>query len=82
MNFGAIENVIDMDNETGEIMAQVVTSTYWGHPVSLKDLNHFDEMNFALALEVVSYRRTSRWSDSKFFALAQYAKARLAQVSA
>lgn len=81
-NFGAIENVIDMGYETGEIMAQAVTSTYWGHPVSLKDLKHFDKSNFALALEVISYRRTPGWGNNEFFVLAQCARARLAPESA
>jgi hypothetical protein len=82
MDFESVQHVIDMDSETGEIMAKVVISTYRGEPMALRDLDHFDSENFALALQVIGYRRNSKWSDNKFCALAQYAKARLAQVSA
>lgn len=82
MDFEAIQRVIDMDSEAGEIMAQLVLSMYRGTPMELRQIDHFDNENFGLAMQVVSYRRTVRWSDDKFCALAQYAKARLDRVSA
>lgn len=82
MNFEAIQSVVDMDSEAGEIMAQLVLSMYRGTPMELRQIDHFDDENFALAMQVIGYRRTQRWSDNKFCALAQYAKARLDRISA
>lgn len=77
MNFEAIEQVIDMDSETGKIMAQLVLSMYRGAPMALREIDHFDNKNFALAMQVIGYRRTVRWDDNKFAALARYAAERL-----
>ncbi len=70
-----------MDNhpcESTSIIARFICSTYWGENVGylfdLKTLNSLDKTNFENCLLVARYRRSPKWSDDKFYALAMFAK--------
>ena len=74
---------IDMQSDAGWIMARVVCSTYRPEKFlfGLGELGHLDEWNYQVAMSVIGYRRTPKWSDEVFFALFKHAKQRLGVAS-
>jgi hypothetical protein len=63
--------------EATQIMAQFVTSLYWGEKVSLfdlKTLDNLDTQNFENCMLIAKYRRTPNWKDEKLYGLAMFAK--------
>jgi hypothetical protein len=66
-----IRNRIDTDHWSSKLLAEIVCSTYWGGVgVDLKELDRLHASNWKLAMDVMSYRRVTGWSDEKFYALA------------
>ena len=78
MDLEAIKKAIDIQTESGRIMAQVVISSYRsGEMVNLYELDHLDSKNFDLAIQVMSYRRRRGWDDEDFWRLERHAVQRL-----
>ncbi len=63
------------DHWITKLLAEVVCSTYWGGAgVDLRELDRLDADNWALAVAIMGYRRTPRWSDNEFCALAVWCR--------
>lgn len=72
-----LRDKLDTDHWSAKLVAEVVCSTYWGRTgVSLRELDRLDDENFQLAMDVMAYRRTQHWNDSKFYALACWCRVR------
>lgn len=79
MDIHSIKKAIDIETETGQLMAKIVVSSYRkGEPMNLYELIRLDSQNFKLAVQVMSYRRCPGWSDDEFLKLERYAAQRLA----
>jgi hypothetical protein len=66
--------------EAAKITARFVCSCYWGaeraggYLFDVKTLDSLDTANFENCMSVAQYRRSPKWSDEKFYALAMFAK--------
>ncbi len=72
-----LRDKLDGDHWSQQLLADVVCSTYWGFSrVSLQELGKLDAEDWQIAIEIMGYRRTPQWNDSKFYALAIWCKTR------
>ncbi len=66
------------DGQEPLILAEIICATYWGGPTTL-NLQHFELLstgNWALAVEIMGYRRSTHWSESQFQVIARWCRDR------
>lgn len=75
LNDKTLRDKLRGDHWSQKLLAQIICSVYWGGVgVDLRELDRLDSENWQIAIEIMSYRRTSQWDDEKFWALAVWCK--------
>lgn len=64
----------DRADGMGILLSQIIASVYaGGHPVDLGRVHNFDEDGMRSLHQVLEYRKTPGWTDSKFYDLFKFA---------
>lgn len=75
MDFEAVKKVVRSGSSSGNILAEVIVSTYWHNKrTSLFLLTNLESNSRKLAFEIMEYRLSQDWDDHQFYMLALYAQ--------
>lgn len=69
---------LSLEGQDSLILAEIICAMYWGGHATfnLQKVELLSESNWALAIEIMAYRRSSHWSEAQFQVIATWCRDR------
>lgn len=69
---------LSQESANSRMLAEIICAMYWGGQTSfnLQQLELLSSADWALAIEIMGYRRSTHWSEPQFHVVAQWCRNR------